>query len=56
MELDSLFKDEKILALEERIKDFKEQNLKNEETISKMAKLYELGIIDEEGELRQDSR
>ena len=56
MELDLLFKDQKILALEERIKDFKEQNLKSEETMSKIAKLYELGIIDEEGELRQDSR
>ena len=56
MKLDSLLKDEKILAHEERIKKIKEQNLKNEETKSKMDKLYELGIIDEEGELRQDSR
>ena len=56
MELDSMFKDEKILALQEKINDFKEQILKNEETLSKMAKLYDLGIIDEEGDLIQSNR
>ena len=56
MELDSMFKDEKIIALQERINDLKVQNLKNEETLNKMVKLSDLGIIDEEGDLIQSNR
>ena len=46
-----MMKDEKILAMEMRINEYKESALKNEENLQKLSKLYELGIIDEEGEL-----
>ena len=50
IELDSMMKDEKILAMEIRINEYKESALKNDENLQKLSKLYELGIIDEEGE------
>ena len=50
MELDSMMKDEKILAMKMRINEYKESALKNDENLQKLSKLYELGIIDEEGE------
>ena len=53
--MDLMEKDEKILALEERINDFKEERLKHQETIGKMSKLYDLGVIDEDGELRNSN-
>ena len=51
MILESMEKDEKVLALEMRIKDFQERIKENEENLEKLSKLYELGIIDEDGEL-----
>ena len=50
IELDSMQKDEKILALEIRVKEFQEENLKHEENLRKISKLYEMGIIDEDRE------
>ena len=44
-------KDEKILALEIRIKEFQEISKENEENLSKLSKLNELGVIDENGEI-----
>ena len=50
MENEFMIKDQKILALEERIKEFREQNLENKGAIDKIEKLYELGIIYENGD------
>ena len=44
-------KDEKILTLKERINDYKEEKLKNQETIRKMSRIYDLLVIDEDGKL-----
>ena len=51
MGMESMQKDEKILALEERIKDYKENLAVQEENGAKLSKLYELGVINERGEL-----
>ena len=51
MGMESMQKDEKILALEERIKDCKENLAVQEENDAKLSKLYELGVINERGEL-----
>ena len=53
--MDLMEKDEKILALKKRINDFKEERLKHQETIGKMSKLYDLGIIDEDEELMKSN-
>ena len=50
MELDSMMKDEKILAMEMWINEYEESAQKNDENLQKLSKLYELGIIDEEDE------
>ena len=50
MELESMEKNEKILALEDRLADYREEALKNDENVQKLSKLYELGIINERGE------
>ena len=50
-----MLKDEKILVLEETIKEFKQANLQNQENLSKMAKLFDLGVIDENGEFIQNN-
>ena len=55
MILESMEKDEKVLALEMRIKDFQERIKENEENLEKLSKLYELGIIDEDGELMRNN-
>ena len=47
MELESMEKDEKILALETRLADYREEALKNDENVQRLSKLYELGIINE---------
>ena len=51
MELESMAKDEKILALEIKLAQYKDETLKNDENLQKLSKLYELGVIDENGEL-----
>ena len=51
MEMESMQKDVKILALEERIKDYKENLAVQEEKGAKLSKLYELGVINERGKL-----
>ena len=51
MELESKAKDEKILALEIRLAEYKDETLKNDENLQKYSKFYELGVIDENGEL-----
>ena len=50
MELESTEKDEKILALEARLADYREEALKNDENVQRLSKLYELGIINERDE------
>ena len=40
----------RILTLEFRVKEFQEENLKHENNLTKLSKLYEMGIINEEGE------
>ena len=50
MELDSMMKNKNILAMEMKINEYKESALKNDENLQKLSKLYELGIIDKEGE------
>ena len=41
----------RILTLEIRVKEFQEENLKHEDNLTKLSKLYEMGIIDEDGDL-----
>ena len=48
MGMESMQKDEKILALEERIKDYKENLAVQEENGAKLSKLYELGLSTKE--------
>ena len=49
--LELMEKDDKILTLEIRIKEFQEISKENEKNLSKLSKLYELGVIDENGEI-----
>ena len=44
MGTESMQKDEKILALEERIQDYKENLAVKEENGAKLSKLYDLGL------------
>ena len=46
--MESMQKDEKILALEERIKDYKENLAVQEQNGAKLSKLYELGLSTKE--------
>ena len=48
MGMESMQKDEKILALEERIKDYKENLAVQEQNGTKLSKLYELGLSTKE--------
>ena len=50
--MENMKKDQKILALEERIKDYKENLAVQEENSAKLSKMYELGVINERGELK----
>ena len=50
MELESIEKNEKILALETKLSDYSEETFKNDENVQRLSKLYELGIINERGE------
>ena len=43
-------KDEKILAMEMSINEYKESAQKNDENLQKLSKLNKLGIINKEGE------
>ena len=54
MEMESMQKDEKILALEERIKEYKNDLIIQQENGIKLSKLYELGVINDKGELIQE--
>ena len=51
MRMESIQKDEKILALEQRIKEYKENLAVQEENGAKLSKLYELAVINKRGEL-----
>ena len=55
MDIDLIFKNRKIFALEERIWEYKDKILKNEKSINKMGKLFDINIIDEDGEFRQNN-
>ena len=44
-------KDEKILVQEIRIKEFQEISKEKKKNLSKLSKLYELGVIDENEEI-----
>ena len=39
-----------IMNLKDKLKEFQEQHLENQENRDKLARLYELGIIDSEGD------
>ena len=54
MEMESMQKDVKILALEERIKEYKNDLIIQQENGIKLSKLYELGVINDKGELIQE--
>ena len=45
-----MLKDEKILAFEIRLAEYRDEALKNDENLQKLSKIYELGVIYENGE------